>query len=36
MVICSAKQLGCEIAWTQDLNPGQEYEGVTAVKPFAG
>lgn len=36
MIICSAKQLGCKTIWTEDLNPGQEYEGVKAVNPFAG
>jgi predicted nucleic acid-binding protein len=36
MIICSAKQLGCKLIWTEDLNPGQDYEGVKAVNPFAG
>jgi predicted nucleic acid-binding protein len=33
-VIASAKALGCLIIYTEDLNDGQEYEGVRIVNPF--
>lgn len=35
MILQSAARLGCEIVWSEDLNPGQIYEGVRAVNPFA-
>lgn len=28
MILHSARQLGCEIVWSEDLNPGQQYQGV--------
>ncbi|NLL57645.1 MAG: PIN domain-containing protein, partial [Firmicutes bacterium] len=34
MIICSAKELGCKIIWTEDLNPNQLYEGIKAVNPL--
>lgn len=34
MIICSARELGCKQVWTEDLNTGQSYSGVTAVNPF--
>ncbi len=34
MVVRSASQLGCKLLWSEDLNPGQVYEGVRAVNPF--
>jgi predicted nucleic acid-binding protein len=36
MIVRSAAQLNCEIIWSEDLNPGQMYEGVQVVNPFAG
>lgn len=36
MIVQSAAQLGCEIVWSEDLNPDQVHEGVRAVNPFAG
>ncbi len=33
-IVAAAAQLGCGTLYTQDLNPGQAYEGVTAVDPF--
>lgn len=33
-IVAAAAQLGCGTLYTQDLNPGQTYEGVTAVDPF--
>ncbi len=34
MVVCSAQSLQCSILWTEDLNPGQDYDGVRALNPF--
>jgi len=34
LIICSAKQSGCELIWTEDLNNSQDYEGVRACSPF--
>lgn len=35
MIIWSAARLGCEVLWSEDLNPGQTYEGVRVKNPFA-
>jgi predicted nucleic acid-binding protein len=35
MILCSAKELDCEILHSEDLNPGQEYEGVQVRNPFS-
>ncbi len=34
MIIASAIQLGCDILWSEDLNPGQLYEKVEVKNPF--
>ena len=34
MVIQSARRLGCSLVWTEDLNHGQAYAGVTVRNPF--
>ena len=34
LIICSARQSGCELIWTEDLNNSQDYEGVRACSPF--
>jgi predicted nucleic acid-binding protein len=34
MILRSAGQLGCDIVWSEDLNPEQTYDGVRVVKPF--
>lgn len=34
-IIAAARELGCEILYTEDLNPGQSYAGVIAENPFA-
>jgi predicted nucleic acid-binding protein len=34
MIIQSAKRLGCRILWSEDLNDGQSYAGVTVRDPF--
>ena len=33
-IVAAAAQLGCATLYTQDLNPGQTYDGVTVVDPF--
>lgn len=35
MIIQSAARLSCTTLWSEDLNPGQVYEGVTVRNPFA-
>lgn len=35
MILSSAIALGCEIIWSEDLNPGQKYEMLTVKNPFA-
>ena len=34
-IIGAAKELHCELLYTEDLNNGQTYDGVTVVNPFA-
>jgi predicted nucleic acid-binding protein len=34
MILRSAKELDCGILHSEDLNPGQEYEGVLIRNPF--
>jgi predicted nucleic acid-binding protein len=34
-ILVAAKQLGCRIVYSEDLNDGQEYDGVQVVNPFA-
>lgn len=34
MIVCSAASLGCGILYSEDLNPGQHYEGVRVRNPF--
>lgn len=34
LVINSANELGCAVLWTEDLNHGQRYGGVTVRNPF--
>ncbi len=33
-IIASARELGCQTIYTEDLNHGQDYGGVTALNPF--
>lgn len=30
----AAKQMGCQTLYSEDLNHGQVYDGVTVVNPF--
>ncbi|CAN5177541.1 hypothetical protein BH24ACT19_BH24ACT19_13070 [soil metagenome] len=36
MVLTSARSLGCRVLYSEDLNPGQSYDGVEVVNPFLG
>lgn len=33
-IIAAAKELGCHTLYSEDLNSGQEYEGVRVINPF--
>jgi len=33
--LAAAKQMGCHTVFSEDLNAGQDYDGVTVVNPFA-
>ena len=35
MIVASAMALGCEILWSEDLNPGQNFATVAVRNPFA-
>lgn len=35
MVLQSAGRLACAVVWSEDLNPGQSYQGVRVMSPFA-
>jgi predicted nucleic acid-binding protein len=34
-IIAAAKQMGCGTVYSEDLNAGQDYDGVTVINPFA-
>jgi predicted nucleic acid-binding protein len=34
LIVNSAMELGCETLWTEDLNDGQQFGGVTVRNPF--
>ncbi len=34
MIVRSAEVLGASVIWSEDLNPGQRYEGVPVNNPF--
>jgi predicted nucleic acid-binding protein len=34
LILTSAHRLGCNIVWSEDLNAGQDYEGVEVRNPF--
>lgn len=35
MILASAVALNCEIVWSEDLNPGQQFASLTISNPFA-
>lgn len=34
MIVAAAERAGCKKTWSEDLNAGQEYFGVTVQNPF--
>ena len=34
MIVHAAAESGCQVLWTEDLNPGQELRGVRISNPF--
>ena len=34
MIVWSAQQLGCTTLWSEDLSPGQTYDGLRVRNPF--
>jgi predicted nucleic acid-binding protein len=35
-ILAAAKRMGCHTVFSEDLNDGQVYDGVTVVNPFTG
>lgn len=35
-ILAAARQMSCRAVYSEDLNAGQVYDGVTVVNPFAG
>ena len=33
-IVTAARQMGCQTVYSEDLNAGQNYNGVTVVNPF--
>jgi predicted nucleic acid-binding protein len=33
-ILAAAKRMGCHTVYSEDLNAGQDYDGVTVVNPF--
>jgi predicted nucleic acid-binding protein len=33
-IIAAARQMGCRVVYSEDLNEGQDYDGVRVVNPF--
>ena len=33
-IIAAASELGCRIVYTEDLNHGQDYDGMKVLNPF--
>lgn len=33
-ILAAAKQMGCRAVYSEDLNDGQDYDGMTVVNPF--
>jgi predicted nucleic acid-binding protein len=34
MIVRSAAEIGCDVLYSEDLNPGQEYSGIRLENPF--
>ena len=35
-ILAAARIAGCDAVYTEDLNDGQDYDGIRVVNPFAG
>jgi predicted nucleic acid-binding protein len=35
-ILTAARQMGCQTLFSEDLNDGQDFDGVTVINPFAG
>lgn len=35
-IISAAQELGCQTLYSEDLNDGQDYDGVRVINPFRG
>ena len=35
LILAAARLAGCDIVYTEDLNDGQDYDGVRVVNPFS-
>jgi predicted nucleic acid-binding protein len=35
-ILAAAKQLGCHTVYSEDMNHGQDYDGVRVLNPFLG
>ena len=35
-ILAAAKRMGCRTVFSEDLNDGQNYDGVTVINPFTG
>jgi predicted nucleic acid-binding protein len=35
-ILVAAKQLSCAVVYSEDLNHGQDYDGVRVINPFLG
>jgi predicted nucleic acid-binding protein len=33
-ILAAAKRMGCHTVFSEDLNDGQEFDGVTVINPF--
>lgn len=34
-ILAAARQMGCRTVYSEDLNAGQDYNGVTVINPFS-
>lgn len=34
LIVAAAKSAGCKFLLTEDLNPGEDFDGVVAISPF--
>lgn len=33
-ILAAARELGCDILYSEDFNHGQDYDGITVINPF--